>query len=274
MNIISQAIFDIFSGIHWQPLLSGFLVLLLGQLGVRGLQYLLDLVPGDDTNRQKRFLIRKLVIYTTYLFIILLFLRVIGADFKMVLSAAGVLTLAVGFAARTSISNLISGVFLIFERPFVVGDIIEVNNVEGEVVSIDLLSMTIRTLDNLKVRLPNEIVVGHPVKNYSYFPIRRFDMTLYFRYTESLTNIHNLLLKVAKGNEYALEEPEPYFQVKAFKEDSIEVMFAVWSSVEDFYEFQSSFSKEVHRAFKNSGIEQPFHSVEMFHKSHPGAENP
>ncbi|MCJ8275584.1 MAG: mechanosensitive ion channel family protein, partial [Bdellovibrionales bacterium] len=173
------------------------------------------------------------------------------------------LTLAVGFAARTSISNLISGFFLIFEKPFFVGDLIEINDVKGEVLSLDLLCVRIRTLDNLMVRVPNEIVAGAAVRNHTYFPIRRFDLQLRFSHKESLTNIHKLLMKVAEGHELALHEPTPYFAVSAFYENSIEVEFKVWTSKESYWAFATQFPKAVHRAIKNSGIEQPYQSINL-----------
>jgi small-conductance mechanosensitive channel len=263
MEPILIAFTEIFSGIPWRAVILGLAVLLLGQFIVRLFQMLLMKIGDRFPAQKKNYGFHKVAIYGLNILVLLLFLKVIHVDIKYILGAASVLTLAIGFAARTSISNLISGFFLIFEKPFYVGDLIEINDVKGEVLSLDLLCVRLRTLDNLMVRIPNEVVVGAAVRNHTYFPIRRFDLKLVFSHKESLTNIHKLLVKVAEGNELALNEPEPFFEVVDFKESYIEVAFKVWASRENYFEFKSNFPKAVHRAIKNSGIDQPYKSIEI-----------
>ncbi|MFN9975907.1 MAG: mechanosensitive ion channel family protein, partial [Phycisphaerae bacterium] len=107
----------------------------------------------------------------------------LGFDLKVLLGAAGILTVAVGFAAQTSASNLISGLFLMFERPFVVGNSIVIGDLRGEVVAIDMLSTKIRTFTNMMVRIPNETLVKSNIVNLSYFPIRRVDLEVGVAYS-------------------------------------------------------------------------------------------
>src|SRR5205823_1379577 len=80
-------------------------------------------------------------------------LEEMGFKLNVVLGAAGVLTVAVGFAAQTTLSNLISGFFLFGERPFRVGDVIEVDGLQGEVLSVDMMATTMRMPDNRFVRI-------------------------------------------------------------------------------------------------------------------------
>lgn len=96
------------------------------------------------------------LIFTLFIFSALLEL---GFNLNVLLGAASVLTVAIGFASQTSASNFISGIFLMAERSFVIGDVIKVGNTVGEVLSIDLLSVKVRTFDNLFVRLPNEALI-------------------------------------------------------------------------------------------------------------------
>ena len=263
MEPILVAFEEIFSGIPWRVISLGLAVLLMGQFLVRMVQLLLGQIIEKFPLQKKNYGVHKAIVYGLNTIVVLLFLKVINVDLKYILGAAGFLTVAIGFAARSSVSNLIGGFFLIFEKPFFVGDLIEINEVKGEVLSLDLLCVRIRTLDNLMVRVPNEVVVSVAIRNHTFFPIRRLDMKLVFSHKESLTNIHNLLLKVAGGNELALDEPEPYFYVKEFHDNHIEVMFQVWVPTENYFEFVSTFPKVVHRAIKNSGIDQPYTSVEV-----------
>ena len=93
-----------------------------------------------------------------------------------------------------------------------------------------------------------------------------------FSHTESLTNIHKLLLKTAERHELALDEPIPYFKVLGFYENFIEVQFSVWSSTEDFFEFNTHFPKSIHRAIKNSGIKQPYQKIKILESFSQGSE--
>jgi len=122
------------------------------------------------------FLIRRIVYYVLLALVLASVLVEMGFDLSVLLGAAGILTVALGFASQTSASNLISGLFLVVERPFAIGDTIRIGNHTGEVLAIDLLSTKLRTFDNLFVRVPNESVMKGEVVNFTRFPIRRVDL--------------------------------------------------------------------------------------------------
>src|SRR5690606_38606515 len=123
-------------------------------------------------------LLSKAVYYTGIFVIIMTTLREFGWHLTAILGAAGIAGVAIGFASQTSLSNIISGLFLIWERPFHIGDTIEVGATSGTVDSIDLLSVKLRTLDNRFVRLPNEMLIKSNLINHSRFPIRRHDIPI------------------------------------------------------------------------------------------------
>ncbi len=217
----------------------------------------------DSQDKQRLFVVQKLIRYALFIITLLVILKIFGADLKVVLGAAGVLSLAVGFAAQTSVSNLISGLFMIFEKPFVVGDLIEVSGVKGEVLSIDLLSMRIKTVDNLLVRVPNEVVMKAQVSNYSYFPIRRHDMVFSLAFTEDLDKVKKILLEIVENNPYCLEEPQPLFIVEKMGEYFMEVKFGVWGEVSSMLLLQSSFREQVREAFIKHKIVLPQRTIRL-----------
>ena len=120
-------------------------------------------------------------------------LRELGFDLSVVLGAAGILSVAIGFASQTSTSNLISGLFLMLERPFSIGDVIKVDSTTGEVISIDLLSVKIRTFDNLFVRSPNESMIKTQVTTLTKFPIRRADLQVGIAFKEDIERVKEIL---------------------------------------------------------------------------------
>ena len=129
-------------------------------------------------SRQQLMLARRLVFYTILLLFLASALRQLNFDLSVLLGAAGILTVAIGFASQTSASNLISGLFMVFEGAVEVGDVVKVGDITGEVLSVDLLSTKLRTFDNLLVRIPNETMVKTTITNLNRFPIRRVDLQI------------------------------------------------------------------------------------------------
>ena len=185
-------------------------------------------------------------------------LRELGLDLGVLLGAAGVVTVAVGFAAQTSASNLISGLFLMSEAPFVVGEVIEVAGTTGEVLSIDLLSVKLRTFDNLYVRVPNETLVKAQITNLTRHPIRRYDMKVGVSYDSKMGRVREVLMEVAKKNPLALREPRPLVIFLAFADSSVDLQFSVWTARDNFLELRNSLAQDVKEAFERESIEIPY----------------
>ena len=207
---------------------------------------------------QQHLLVRQVVRYGILIASIVIALRELGIDLGVLLGAAGVLTVALGFASQTSASNLISGVFLMGEGPFVVGDVIKVGDVTGEVLSIGSLSVNLRTFDNLSVRIPNETMLKSNVVNMTRFPIRRFDLAVHVAYDTDLAKVRRVLNEVAESNPICLVEPKPLLLFKAYGESSIGLTLMVWSTKENYLELINTIPEQVKNAFDRSGISMPF----------------
>lgn len=179
----------------------------------------------------------------------------LGFDVSVLLGAAGILTVAIGFASQTSASNLISGLFLIGERPFSVGDVIRVGGTTGEVLSVDLLSVKLRTFDNLFVRVPNESLIKSEIVNLTRFPIRRLDLSIGVAYKEDVSRVRRTLMAVAEKNPLCLAEPAPQFIFKSFGESALDIQFSVWVKRELFLDLMNSIQEEIKLTFDAEGIE-------------------
>lgn len=185
-------------------------------------------------------------------------LRELGFSLGVVLGAAGVLSVAIGFASQTSASNLISGLFLVSEKPFQLGDVIKVGETTGEVLSIDLLSVKLRTFDNLFVRIPNESLIKSQVTNMTRFPIRRFDLVVRVAYKEDISKVREILRQVAENNPLCMDDPEPIFIFNGFGDSSLNIQFSVWAKRESFRDLRNTMQEEIKNAFDAAGIEIPF----------------
>ncbi len=107
-------------------------------------------------------------------------------DLTGVLAAAGIVGIVIGFAAQTSVSNIISGFFLLSDKPFEIGEAIEIDGQAGHVLDISLLSTRIRTFDNRYLRIPNSAVANARIVNLSRYEIRRLDIQVGIAYKENI----------------------------------------------------------------------------------------
>lgn len=191
-------------------------------------------------------------------------LKQLGFDMSVVLGAAGILTVALGFASQTSASNLISGLFLMIERPFSITDVIRVGETTGEVISIDLLSVKLRTYDNLFVRIPNETMIKTQVTTLTKFPIRRVDLKIGIAYKEDIERVKNVLMNLSSKNPLCLEEPAPLFILLGFGNSSVDIQLSVWAQRENFLTLKNSMYQSIKKAFDEEGIEIPFPHLSLY----------
>lgn len=206
----------------------------------------------------------KLIWYAGLTVIAITVMAQMGVSLAPLLGAAGIVGVALGFASQTSVSNIISGLFLIAEQPFKVDDIITVSNITGIVLSIDVLSIKLRTFDNQFVRIPNETIIKTEVTNLTRFPIRRFNARVSVAYKEDIARVREVLMDVAEKNQYTLSEPKPLIIFDGFGSSSIDLLFLVWAPREEFILLKNSINEEVKARFDEEGIEIPFPHVSLY----------
>ncbi len=220
-------------------------------------------LPSKMTAQQK-MLISKSVLYLGVTLLIISILNDLDFKISHLLGAAGIIGIAVGFASQTSVSNIISGLFLVFEKPFEVGDVITVNGTTGIILSIDLLSIKLRTFDNKLVRVPNETIIKSEVINVTRFPIRRVDINVGVAYKEDLSRVKKILLDIADKNTLCLTEPEPMVIYSGYGNSSVDLLFLAWTVKEDWFKLKNTLMEEIKARFDAEGIEIPFPHVSLY----------
>lgn len=216
------------------------------------------------TNEQAAMLVGKAIFYVGIVLLIVMVMQNLGFKLTAILGAAGIAGIAVTFASQTSLSNIISGVFLIWERPFAIGDVIDVGGTVGLVLSIDLLSVKMRTLDNRFIRVPNEMIIKSQVITITRFPIRRMDIDVGVAYKEDVGRVMQLLGEIADSNTFALDEPRPLILFKNFGDSSLELMLGVWFSKTDFLNLKNSIMRDIKERFDAEGIEIAFPHLSLY----------
>lgn len=242
-------------------LLRALFIVAVGLIIARSARTALLRMFGKYLDAQQRMLLQRAVYYLLLGLFVVSALHELGFNLSVLLGAAGILSVAIGFASQTSASNLISGLFLIGERPFSVGDVIKINNITGEVMSIDLLSVKLCTFDNLYVRIPNETVIKSEVMTLTKFPIRRLDLQLSLDFKEDVECVRKLLLELAEVNPFALDEPPPIFILQNIGDGMLRMQFSVWVAREHFLELQNGLQADIRRAFIEQEINAPQQSM-------------
>ncbi|MGJ8692487.1 MAG: mechanosensitive ion channel family protein [Thalassotalea sp.] len=239
-------------------------LLIIGFVAAKFLSHYSVTITEKVFTKHGSLLIKRGIYYLVFLLFIFSAMLELGFNLNVLLGAASVLTVAVGFASQTSASNFISGIFLMAERSFVIGDVIKVGNTVGEVLSIDLLSVKIRTFDNLFVRLPNESLIKSELTTLTKFPIRRLDMKIGVAYKENLSQVKAILEQVAFDNPLCLEEPKPLYIFQGFEDSSLSLQFSIWAKRENFLELKNSMYEQIKNAFDEANIEIPFPHLSIY----------
>ena len=219
-------------------IIMGFLVAYLAKLTVLRVYHL------NSSGRHAR-LIGKLTYFPILFIFITSAIRTMGFDLQVLLGATGILTVALGFASQTSVSNLISGLFLVTERSFVVGDTINVNGTIGEVLAVDLLSVKLRQSDNTMVRIPNEVLIKTQIINLSRFPTRRFDCVFSVSAQSDIAKIRHIFLKLASSERLCLEDPLPFLEIKEITDNALHLQFSAWATQENFTRMKNVIQEKI-----------------------------
>lgn len=215
-------------------------------------------------NAHYSMLAGKALSYTLYIILIITILHMLGVNMTPLLGAAGIVGIALGVASQTSVSNIISGFFMLAEQSFKVGDVITVNGVTGVIMSVDTLSVKLRTFDNRFVRIPNETIIKSEVTNATRFPIRRIDLTVSVAYKEDLAHVKEILTGIATEEPLVLNEPEPIIIFLGFNSSSIDMQFSFWTARQNYLTVKNGIFEAVKKRFDQLGIEIPFPHLSLY----------
>lgn len=203
---------------------------------------------------------------TLLLFVVLTALNVIGVPTTNFLAIIGAAGLAVGLALKDSLSNFSSGVMLVFFRPFKVGDFIEASGIAGTVAEVGMFSTVIKTGDNRVITVPNRLIYGDTITNFSAEPNRRIDMTIGIAYGDDIPKAKSLITGILEADERVLAEPAPVILLLELGASSIDIAVRPWVKREDYWAARSDLLERIKTTLEHNGLSIPFpqHDVHLF----------
>ena len=176
-------------------------------------------------------------------------------SFIAVLGAAG---LAVGLALQGSLANFAGGVLILILKPFKVGDFIEGAGHSGTVREIQVFYTYLTTPAGQEISIPNAQLSNNAVKNYSYHPNRRMDLTFGIGYGDDIDQAKSILADLAEAEEGIHRDPAPEVFVEALADSSVNLRLRAWASNDDFWGIYNNFPEKVKKAFDQEGVSIPF----------------
>lgn len=160
--------------------------------------------------------------YATLVAGIIIILKVLGIPTATLMVSIGTLVIFLGFGLRDIISNYISGIILLIERPVRTGDYVTIGENEGKITKIGMRSLTVQSSDNMEIIVPNTDTITKPLINWTFKDtIIRMDLDIRLAYDENLEVVRDLILSVLKSNDEILDEPEPKVYFKEFADSAV-----------------------------------------------------
>jgi len=187
-----------------------------------------------------------------------------GIDLTKISILIGAFGVGIGFGLQNIVNNFISGLILIYERPIQAGDIIEINNLLGEVKGIGIRSSKVRTYDGAEVVVPNSNLVSDQLINWTLSDKkRRLDIMIGVKYGTDPVKVIEILKQVAMDNELVSKEPEPRVLFHEFADSSLNFRLLCWVLFEHGIQTKSDLAIAIDKAFKENNIEIPFPQLDL-----------
>lgn len=205
---------------------------------------------------------------------IIIALDLLGVNVMPFIAGAGVAGVAIGFAAKDTLSNLIAGILLIIDRPFEVGDRIEVWSAPagtatwGDVIDIGLRATKIKTTDNIVIIIPNNEIMLRDIINYTTITEKiRVRINIGIAYDADMQKAKDIILKTADSATWVAKQPPPVVVVKNFGDSSVDLQLRVWiDDARKRIHTISYITDRVKTVFDEEGIEIPYPKRDIYIK--------
>ena len=191
------------------------------------------------------------------------------------LASAGIVGIAVGFAAKDTLANLFAGFFILVDRPYKIGDFVNLDSGErGRVTNIGLRSTRLLSRDDIEIILPNAIIANAKIVNESGGPVKsmRIRVPLGVAYGSDIDHVSDVLHRVAGAHAELVSEPEPRVRMRGYGASSLNFELLGWIEYpENRGRIIHELYMAIYKSFAIEGIEIPYTKTDVYIKELPGA---
>jgi len=240
------------------PFVLAITFIILSILISKGLTIGLRKYFKEKMEKDRLGVLLKITYYSIIALTIILVLPIIGINTSSLLVAGGVTGIIIGFASQSIVGNLMSGFFLMAERPIKIGSQVEIDSVRGYVEDIGLMSTILRDYEGLYTRIPNEKVFTNNIKNYSANVARRIEYSIGIRFTDDAEKAINIVKELVDEHPYILKHPSPDVFVDNISDSSVILMMRAWAPISQWYETKKELLWQIKTNLEKEGIQIPY----------------
>lgn len=191
-------------------------------------------------------------------------LQQLGVQATSVLAVLGAASLAIGLALQGTLGNVAAGVMILLQRPYRVGDKVELNGRQGVVTGVDLFNTKLLDYDGLTLYQPNGKIFGELIVNITEAGRRRIELTVGVDYDDDLDLALALMTEIAAGDNRVLAEPKPWARVTALADSAVSVTLRCWATSDDWMNTRFDLLKAIKERFEARGLSFPYpHQVSV-----------
>lgn len=199
-----------------------------------------------------------------YVLVILLAVSALGITVgSVVLGLSAVVGLILGFGLQDTLTNLFAGVWLAALRPIDKDEVVTTNGQTGKVSAIGMMSTELLAYDNKIITIPNKLVWGSVIVNFTRLPTRRVDVTVGVSYGTDLNKAIQVAMDLMKNHSLVLGDPAPAVVVTELADSSVNLQLRAWSKTEDYWTVNFELTKGIFEAFKSEEVEIPFPQMDV-----------
>jgi len=246
---------------------KGLITLAVGFFAAKALAKMAEKASAQKSEKHTAMMIGKVVYYAVIVLVLVAVLDIFDVKLTAILAAAGIMSVALGFAAQTSVANIVSGFFLLMDRPFEIDDVIDFEGQQGTVTSIDLLSTKLRTFDNLYVRIPNENLIKNKIINLTRYKTRRLSLSFRLGSDVDLASAKKIILAEARSYQHTLPDPHPFTVVQGFGESGTKLDLFLWVKGEAYLQSLSDLNENILKLLLERGIRQAYPHREIINNN-------
>ena len=225
-----------------------------------------------DFDRGVETFIENAVKVVLWVILLIIALSNLGVNVSGLLAGLGIMGIIVGFALQDTLGNLAAGVFILFNKPFRVGDTVNIGGITGTVEKIGIAACELNSMDNIKITIPNKKIWGDTIQNFTGNKTRKiFNLEVGISYDSDIDKAIKIANNILKNDARVLKDPQPEVVVKSLADSSVVLAIRPAVNTKDYWPVYFDALKAIKQQFDNNGIKIPFPQRDIWVKEMPNS---
>ena len=266
-NSITQSTVATILIIMWSSFFLRVIIIVLKAISVSGKE-------SSIIRPQTRPLFQNLVYIFVFIIAVYLIFSSWHIDMTAWLASAGIVGIAIGFAAKDTLANLFAGVFILADSPYKIGDYVVLDSGErGKVTHIGIRSTRLLTRGDVEITIPNSVMGNSRISNESGGPYEKYRLkvSVGVAYGSDIDQVRAVLTEIALNEKEVCDDPEPRVRFRSFGDSSLDIDLLCWVETPEVRgRVLDQLNTSIYKRFNAEGIEIPYSKHDLYIKEMPG----